>query len=83
MAIPTFDKFIEPLLRYLITQPDGASAGDANEAVANLAGVTVDERQQLLPSGIQQIYKNRIGWAHDRLKRSHGRQRLLRWTLVP
>jgi restriction system protein len=70
MAIPTFDKFIEPLLRYLATQPDGVSAGDASEAVADLAGVTIDERQQLLPSGIQQIYKNRIGWAHDRLKRA-------------
>lgn len=70
MAIPTFDKFIEPLLRYLAKSSEGASAGDAGEAVADIAGVTDEERQQLLPSGIQQIYKNRIGWAHDRLKRA-------------
>ena len=70
MAIPTFDRFIEPLLRYLATHPDGATASDAGEAVANAAGVTSDEKQQLIPSGIQPIYKNRIGWAHDRLKRA-------------
>lgn len=70
MAIPTFDKFIEPLLRYLAAHPEGASAGDAGEAVADAAGVTAMERQKLLPSGFQQIYKNRIGWAHDRLKRA-------------
>ena len=28
------------------------------------------DRQELLPSGTQPVYKNRIGWAHDRLKRA-------------
>lgn len=70
MAIPTFDRFIEPLLRYLASHAEGATASEASEAVADAAGVTPEERQQLLPSGMQQIYKNRIGWAHDRLKRA-------------
>lgn len=32
--------------------------------------LTDDERAEILPSQTQQIYKNRIGWAHDRLKRA-------------
>jgi len=32
-------------------------------------GVTAEERRELLPSGVYPVYKSRIGWAHDRLKR--------------
>jgi restriction system protein len=32
--------------------------------------LTADDREQLLPSGVQRVYKNGAGWAHDRLKRA-------------
>ena len=32
--------------------------------------LSAEERAQLLPSGNQAVFKNRIGWAHDRLKRA-------------
>lgn len=70
MAVPTYDQFIEPLLRYLAQSPDGVSAKIAHEETANALGLTDEDRQQLLPSGSQLIYKNRAGWAHDRLKRA-------------
>lgn len=70
MAVPTYDQFIEPLLRYLVQNPDGVSAKLAHEEAANALGLTDGDRQQLLPSGSQLIYKNRAGWAHDRLKRA-------------
>jgi restriction system protein len=70
MAIPTYDQFIEPLLRYLAQNPDGVSARLAHEEVANALQLSDEDRQQLLPSGSQLIYKNRAGWAHDRLKRA-------------
>ena len=70
MPVPTYDHFIEPLLRYLATRPEGVSAGDAQEAVAMRVGLTPDQRAERLPSGVQHVYKNRIGWAHDRLKRA-------------
>jgi len=69
MAIPTYDQFIEPVLRYLGKNPDGALARDVQEAAAKTLELTADERQELLPSGGQAVYKNRAGWAHDRLKR--------------
>lgn len=70
MAVPTYDKFIEPILRYLATKPGGALARDAHEAAAQALAVSEVDRQELLPSGMQPIYKNRAGWAHDRLKRA-------------
>ena len=70
MAIPTYDRFIEPLLRLLGTQPEGLPAREAHEALADRFGLVDADRQELLPSGAQAVYKNRIGWAHDRLKRA-------------
>ncbi|WP_337880598.1 restriction endonuclease [Rheinheimera sp.] len=70
MAIPTYDLFIEPVLRFLATRPDGALAREVYEAAADAMQLTEEERAELLPSQAQQVYKNRIGWAHDRLKRA-------------
>jgi restriction system protein len=70
MAVPTYDLFIEPVLRYLAAHPEGVSAKDAHEAAADVLAISEEDRQELLPSGAQLIYKNRAGWAHDRLKRA-------------
>jgi restriction system protein len=70
MTVPTYDKFIEPLLRYLSQNPDGVSAKSAHEQAATALRISEADRQELLPSGAQLIYKNRAGWAHDRLKRA-------------
>jgi restriction system protein len=69
MAVPTYDRFIEPILRYLVAHPEGALARDVHEAAAASFGLTDADRAELLPSGVQTVYKNRAGWAHDRLKR--------------
>ncbi len=69
MPIPTYDHFIEPVLRYLAQHPDGVPARQAYEAAADALGLRDDDRQLLLSSGAQPVYKNRAGWAHDRLKR--------------
>lgn len=70
MTIPTYDKFMEPLLRYLAANGSGVSAKQAHEHVANALGLSDADKQTMLPSGAQLIYKNRAGWAHDRLKRA-------------
>lgn len=85
MAIPTYDQFIEPVLRYLAAHPDGAPAREVYEAAADALGLSAEERAELLPSQIQPVYHNRAGWAHDRLKRagwSSSPQRG-RWKLTP
>lgn len=70
MAVPTYDQFIEPILRCLAANPDGMAARDVHDAAANALGVSEADRAELLPSGVQLVYKNRAGWAHDRLKRA-------------
>lgn len=70
MPVPTYDKFIEPILRFLATHPEGAAARDAHDAAAIALSLSEQDRADLLPSGAQAIYKNRAGWAHDRLKRA-------------
>lgn len=70
MTVPTYDKFIEPVLRFLACHLSGAPAREVHEAAAQALGVSDTDRQELLPSGAQPIYKNRAGWAHDRLKRA-------------
>jgi hypothetical protein len=68
-TIPTFEKFIEPVLRLLERHAEGITAGEAYEAAADALGLSPEQRSALVPSGRQPVYKNRIGWAHDRLKR--------------
>ena len=70
MPVPTYDQFIEPLLRFLAQHPDGVTARQASDAAAEALGVSEEQKQELLPSGAQPIYRNRAGWAHDRLKRA-------------
>jgi restriction system protein len=70
MPVPTYDQFIEPLLRYLSAHHEGVVAKQAHEQAANALGLSDEDKQELLPSGAQPIYKNRAGWAHDRLKRA-------------
>lgn len=69
MSVPTYDKFIEPVLRFLALNPDGVRARDAHEAAADALGLDEEARQMTVPTG-QPLYNNRAGWAHDRLKRA-------------
>ncbi|EOI8157569.1 restriction endonuclease [Klebsiella variicola] len=84
MAVPTYDKFIEPVLRFLAGKPEGVPARDAHEAAADALNLDDNQRAELIASG-QLVYKNRAGWAHDRLKRAGLSQSLSRgkWCLTP
>ena len=70
MPIPTYNRFIDPMLRYLSQHPEGAPASVVYEAMASALGINEDDKQAPLPSKTQPVYKNRAGWAHDRLKRA-------------
>ena len=70
MTVPSFHHFIDPLLRLLARRPDGITAGEAADLLADEMQLGEQDRAALLPSQHQLVYRNRIGWAHDRLKRS-------------
>ncbi|CAD5376791.1 methylated adenine and cytosine restriction protein [Pseudomonas sp. OF001] len=69
MSLPTYDQFIEPILRFLAANPAGAATREVHEAAAKALHLSEEQRQEVVPSG-QPTYKNRTGWAHDRLKRA-------------
>lgn len=69
MPVPTYDKFIEPVLRFLAAHPGGAATKDVQDAAADRLGLGEAERNELIASG-QATFRNRANWAHDRLKRA-------------
>ncbi|MGE0708598.1 MAG: restriction endonuclease [Planctomycetota bacterium] len=70
MGVPAYDRLIEPLLRFLAACPNGTSRPEAEATLADQLGLTAAERILMLPSGRQGLFANRVGWAHDRLKRA-------------
>ncbi len=69
MSIPDYQSIMFPLLRYC---GDGQkhSLRECIEALAGDFNLTHDDRKQLLPSGKQAIFDNRVGWAKTYLKKA-------------
>ena len=69
MAIPDFQTCMLPFLQHLV---DGREHNlrDTEEHLAQHFGLTPTERAELLPSGQQGIFKNRLGWARTYLKKA-------------
>jgi restriction system protein len=69
MAVPDYQSFMLPLLR-LFQNSNANSLNSAYEALAAELNLSEADRQQLLPSGQQKTYQNRIGWAATHLKKA-------------
>lgn len=67
MPIPDFQTLMRPLLEHMA---DGAARPNQEtlEAMAERFGVTDEERSELLPSGKQPVFHNRVAWAKSHLK---------------
>ncbi len=65
MPIPTYDKFIEPILRYLAQHPEGAPAATLYETASATLAIGEDDKLALLPIRTQPVYKNRAGRTID------------------
>jgi restriction system protein len=69
MAIPDFQSIMLPLLQFASDQKEH-SLREAIEQLADDFGLTDDERKELLPSGRQPTFDNRVGWARTYLKKA-------------
>ncbi|MFH1060274.1 MAG: restriction endonuclease [Pseudomonadota bacterium] len=67
MAIPNFQKIMLPLLK-LSADDQEHTLKSAIESLAPFFKLTLDEMNQLLPSGTQPVFANRVGWAKSYLK---------------
>jgi len=69
MAIPDFQTIMLPLMRHL---QDGRehTTSETLDALAKQFQLTDAERSALLPSGIQDVFTNRVAWAKSHLKKA-------------
>ena len=69
MPIPDFQSIMLPLLTFA---GDGKehSLREAIESLAQQFALTPEERAELLPSGRQEIFVNRVGWARTYMKKA-------------
>lgn len=70
MSLPSYVHFIGPLLEYLGEQKEPIRPRVVYSEVANRMDLSAEARAELIPSGKQAVFRNRIGWAHDALKRA-------------
>ncbi|MDP8027091.1 hypothetical protein B7L73_23225 [Serratia marcescens] len=47
MPVPTYDQFIEPVLRFLATKPEGALARDVQDAAADILNLNEEQRAEI------------------------------------
>lgn len=66
MAIPDFQSIMLPLLSYAGDETEH-SLRETIDALADYFGLSEDERNELLPSGRQSTFANRVGWARTYL----------------
>ncbi|WP_126147865.1 restriction endonuclease [Synechococcus elongatus] len=69
MPLPDYQALMLPLLRLLADQQVHRTR-DTIEALAGSFQLTPEERRQLLPSGKQFTFDNRVGWARTHLKKA-------------
>jgi restriction system protein len=66
MAIPDFQSLMLPIMRIAA---DGAehTARELRQRIGEQLGLTEEERKELLPSGSQPVFTNRLAWARSHL----------------
>lgn len=69
MAIPDYQSIMLPFLK-LAGDKAEHSLREANDILAQSFQLTEDEKKELLPSGQQEVFFNRLGWARTYLKKS-------------
>lgn len=65
--IPGFQKFMLPLLKFASDEKEH-STNEALEYIANEFNISEEQQNELLPSGNQKIFSNRVFWAKAYLK---------------
>ena len=69
MAVPKYDELMKPLL---VAVQDGEvyKMKDVTSMLAQQLNLSAEDLAELLPSGRQTVFKNRVGWAKTYLKKA-------------
>jgi restriction system protein len=69
MLVPGFQNFMLPLLEVVKDGKD-YSQDDVIDALASKVNLPEEARNEILPSGMQTRFENRVGWARTHLKKA-------------
>lgn len=69
MAIPLFQEIMLPLLK-LLGDKQEYSLGQAIDLLTRYFNLSKQEQQELVPSGQQPVFHNRVGWARTYMKKA-------------
>ena len=69
MAVPDYQSWFLPLLKRLADGKDHGMS-ELYQMLADDMRLSGDDRAQLLKSGAQLVFENRIGWARTYLKKA-------------
>lgn len=70
MAVPDYQSLMLPLLQFAAKKGDETSTSEAVEALAKELSLTDEDLKEMLPSGIQSTFFNRVGWASTYMKKA-------------
>lgn len=70
MTVPDYQSVMLPLLQFAAQKRAETSTSEAVEALAKEFGLTEDDLKEMLPSGIQSTFINRVGWASTYMKKA-------------
>jgi len=70
MAVPDFQTIMFPLLKFSGDEKEHTINSTSEFLAGNVFHLTEEERKELLPSGIQSRFKNRVGWARTYLAKA-------------
>jgi restriction system protein len=70
MAVPDYQSVMLPLLQFAAQKETETSTSEAVEALAKELSLTEDDLKEMLPSGIQTTFFNRVGWASTYMKKA-------------
>jgi len=69
MGVPDFQSIMLPLLKFASDKKEHSSR-ESIEYLAQEFDLTEEDRKELLPSGTQAVFDNRVGWARTYLKKA-------------
>ncbi len=70
MAVPDYQSLMLPLLQFAERKESETSTSEAVETLAKEFSLTEDDLAEMLPSGIQSTFVNRVGWASTYMKKA-------------
>ncbi len=65
MTLPDYQALMLPLLQYAGNQDSEITTSEAVEALARKLNLTEEDLREILPSGTQYTFVNRVGWTAE------------------